>query len=42
VRDLAKRFTEEFVSEPDRGYGRGVVDVFDKLRRQGRNSPIVA
>ena len=37
-RDLAKRFAEEFASEPHRGYGGGVIDVFRKLRRQDRFS----
>ena len=35
-RDLAKRFTEEFFSEPNRGYGGGVIDVFRKLRKQDK------
>ncbi|XP_072276294.1 ADP-ribosylhydrolase ARH3 [Pyxicephalus adspersus] len=29
--DLADRFTKEYFSEPDRGYGAGVINVFEKL-----------
>ncbi|KAJ1176825.1 hypothetical protein NDU88_002092 [Pleurodeles waltl] len=29
--DMAKRFAEEYVKDPDRGYGMGVVTVFKKL-----------
>lgn len=29
--DMAKRFAEEYLKEPDRGYGMGVVTVFKKL-----------
>ncbi len=33
-RDLARRFTLEYFRNPYRGYGRGVVDIFEKLREQ--------
>ncbi|KAM9320627.1 ADP-ribosylhydrolase ARH3 [Gastrophryne carolinensis] len=29
--DLAKRFASEYIREPDRGYGAGVIQVFEKL-----------
>ncbi|XP_068125182.1 ADP-ribosylhydrolase ARH3 [Hyperolius riggenbachi] len=32
VTDLADRFTKEYYSDPDRGYGAGVIHVFEKLR----------
>ncbi|XP_063221231.1 ADP-ribosylhydrolase ARH3-like isoform X2 [Bacillus rossius redtenbacheri] len=32
--DLAKRFVKEYFSDPRRGYGANVVDVFRKLRTQ--------
>jgi len=39
--DLARRFTEEFYSEPNRGYGGGVIAVFRKLRKQdGFSEPL--
>ncbi|XP_071992927.1 ADP-ribosylhydrolase ARH3 isoform X2 [Engystomops pustulosus] len=31
-KDLAERFTTEYFSDPDRGYGMGVVHVFEKLK----------
>ncbi|XP_044143583.1 ADP-ribose glycohydrolase ARH3 isoform X1 [Bufo gargarizans] len=31
-KDLAERFTIEYFSDPDRGYGMGVVHVFEKLQ----------
>jgi poly(ADP-ribose) glycohydrolase ARH3 len=31
--DLARAFADEFQAEPFRGYGRSVVDVFDRVRR---------
>lgn len=32
ARDLAERFTAEYFREPDRGYGRAVTGVFEKLK----------
>ncbi|XP_018432063.1 PREDICTED: poly(ADP-ribose) glycohydrolase ARH3 [Nanorana parkeri] len=32
VKDLADRFTKEYFNDPDRGYGAGVIHVFEKLR----------
>ncbi|XP_063810547.1 ADP-ribosylhydrolase ARH3 isoform X2 [Pseudophryne corroboree] len=31
-KDLAQRFTSEYFSDPDRGYGMGVINVFEKLQ----------
>ncbi|KAM3932933.1 ADP-ribosylhydrolase ARH3 isoform 1-T1 [Leptodactylus fuscus] len=31
-KDLAERFTTEYFNDPDRGYGMGVIHVFEKLK----------
>ncbi|KAL7638779.1 UNVERIFIED_CONTAM: hypothetical protein RMT77_010313 [Armadillidium vulgare] len=35
VADIAKRFVKEYYAEPNRGYGKNVVDVFAALRASG-------
>ena len=34
IKDLAKQFTDTFFREPRRGYGTGVVTVFEKLKAE--------
>lgn len=37
---LAKNFVREFYSDPHRGYGEAVVEVFEKLRKAKFENPI--
>ena len=36
---LSCRFVEEFLKEPNRGYGRNVITVFDGLRQENCRNP---
>lgn len=38
-KDLAKRFTEEYIKEPKRGYGHNVIDVFAALNIDNYEQP---
>ena len=37
--DMAQRFVTEYFDEPNRGYGRGVIDVFVKLNDSNCEDP---